>query len=285
MTAPPPLLTVQRSRWLGLAVLTLPVILTSMDVTILHMAIPTITRELAPSSSQTLWILDAYGFLLAGLLIVMGNIGDRIGRRRLLLIGAAIFGAASAAAAFAPTAEVLIAARALMGVGGATLMPSTLSLIRNMFADPTERTKAIGIWTASLSVGIALGPIVGGLLLESFWWGSVFIVNVPIIVVLLVVAPALVPEYRSPGSTRLDVLSVTLSFAAILPIVWAIKTAAEELTMTAPSWVALGVGVLAGVVFIVRQGRISGPLVDLGLFADPRFTGAILAGGMAMWRW
>lgn len=272
----------KKSRWLGLAVLTLPVVVLSMDVTILHIAIPTITHELTPSASQTLWILDAYGFLLAGLLIVMGNIGDRIGRRRLLMIGAVVFGAASALAAFAPTPEVLIAARALMGVGGATLMPSTLSLIRNMFTDPAERTKAIGIWTASLSGGIALGPIVGGLLLEVTWWGSVFLINVPIIVALLIAAPLLVPEYRSPVATRLDLLSVVLSFAAILPIVWAIKTAAEELAMTPPSWAALGIGLVAGVVFLLRQSRIDQPLVDVRLFINPRFTGAILGAGLAM---
>lgn len=271
-----------QSRWLGLAVLTLPVVLTSMDITILHIAVPTITHELAPSASQMLWILDAYGFLLAGLLIVMGNIGDRIGRRRLLLIGAAVFGAASALAAFAPNPEVLIAARALMGIGGATLMPSTLSLIRNMFTDPVERTKAIGIWTASLSGGIALGPIVGGLLLEAFWWGSVFLINVPIIVALLIIAPLLVPEYRSPALIRLDLLSVALSFVAVLPIVWAIKTAAEELAMTMPVWTALAVGMLAGVLFLLRQARISSPLVDLRLFSSPRFTGAILGAGLAM---
>src|SRR5699024_6428922 len=259
-----------------------PVILTSMDITILHIAIPTITGELAPSSSQTLWILDVYGFLLAGLLIVMGNIGDRIGRRRLLLIGAALFGAASVLAAFAPTPEVLIAGLALMGVGGATLMPSTLSLIRNMFTDPAERLRAVGIWTASLSGGIALGPIIGGLLLEFFWWGSVFLINVPVIVLLLVIAPRLVPEYRSPTSARLDVVSVLLSFTAILPVVWAIKTAAEELALTAPAAVGVAVGALAGAVFLLRQRRLQTPLVDVGLVANPRFSGAILGAGLAM---
>ncbi|GAA1253146.1 MFS transporter [Prauserella halophila] len=286
------------SRWLGLAVLTLPVILTSMDVTILHIAVPTITDELAPSPSETLWIVDSYGFLLAGLLIVMGNIGDRIGRRRLLLIGAALFGAASVAAAFAPTAEMLIAARAAMGIGGATLMPSTLSLIRNMFTDPGERTRAIGIWTASLSGGIAVGPIVGGLLLESLWWGSVFLINAPVIVVLLVTAPRVVPEYRNPeyrspeyrnpecgeqpGAAPLDPLSVVLSFAAILPIVWAIKTAAEELAVTTPTILATVGGLGFGVLFAMRQRRLRNPLVDLGLFGDPRFTGAIAGAGLAM---
>lgn len=272
----------RRSRWLGLAVLTLPVILTSMDITILHIAIPSIARELTPGPSQTLWILDAYGFLLAGLLIVMGNIGDRIGRRRLLLIGASVFGAASTLAAFAPGPEVLIAARALMGIGGATLMPSTLSLIRNMFTDPAERTKAIGIWTASLSGGIALGPIIGGLLLEAFWWGSVFLVNVPIIVLLLVLAPRLVPEFRSPTSARLDLLSVLLSFAAILPVVWAIKTAAEELALTPVTVIGLVLGVFAGIVFLIRQRRLHDTLVDVGLFANPRFSGAVLGAGLAM---
>ncbi|PAK92994.1 MFS transporter [Brevibacterium casei] len=271
-----------RSRWLGLAVLTLPVILTSMDITILHIAIPTITQELTPSPSQTLWILDSYGFLLAGLLIVMGNIGDRIGRRRLLVIGAAVFGAASTLAAFAPSAEMLIAARALMGIGGATLMPSTLSLIRNMFTDPAERTRAIGIWTASLAGGIALGPIIGGLLLEAFWWGSVFLINVPVIVLLLVIAPRLVPEYRSPASARLDVLSILLSFATILPVVWAIKTGAEELTLTPAAWIALAIGFVAGAAFLIRQRRLQSPLVDIDLFANPRFSGAILGAGLAM---
>jgi DHA2 family multidrug resistance protein-like MFS transporter len=269
-------------RWVGLGVLTLPVVVTSMDITILHIAIPTITQELAPTASQTLWILDAYGFLLAGLLIVMGNIGDRIGRRRLLLIGAVIFGGASALAAFSPTAEMLIAGRALMGIGGATLMPSTLSLIRNMFTDTAERTRAIGIWTASLSAGIALGPIVGGLLLEAFWWGAVFLINVPIILALLVTAPLVVPEYRSHARSRLDLVSVALAFTSILPIVWAIKTAAEELAVTLPVWIALGAGTAATIVFVVRQRRLADPLVDIDLFANPRFTGAIIGAGLAM---
>ncbi|HIZ35705.1 MAG TPA: MFS transporter [Candidatus Ruania gallistercoris] len=272
----------ERSRWVGLAVLTLPVLLTSMDITILHIAIPTITAELQPSASQTLWILDVYGFLLAGLLIVMGNLGDRIGRRRLLLIGAGLFGAASLAAALAPSAAVLIGARALMGIGGATLMPSTLSLIRHLFPDPAERTRAIGIWTASVSGGIALGPIVGGLLLEYFWWGSVFLVNVPVIVVLVLLAPRLVPEYRSRRVAGLDLLSVLGSFAAILPVVWAVKTAAEELALTPAVLVALAVGGIAGVWFLARQRRIADPLVEVALFAGPRFSGAVFGAGLAM---
>lgn len=272
----------ERSRWWGLVVLTLPVVVTSMDITILHIATPTITRELTPTPSQTLWILDAYGFLLAGLLILMGNLGDRIGRRRLLLGGAVLFGTASALAAFAPTPEVLIAGRALMGVGGATLMPSTLSLIRTMFPDPAERTRAIGIWTASLSAGIALGPVVGGVLLESWRWGSVFLINVPVIVVLIATAPGLVPEYRSAAAPALDLVSAALSFLAILPVVWAIKAVAEDPQLDPPVLLSLIGGLLAGAVFLVRQRRVRTPLVDVRLFADPRFTGAILGAGLAM---
>ncbi|TLW94985.1 MFS transporter [Saccharomonospora piscinae] len=251
-------------------------------VTILHIAIPTITAELAPSPSQTLWILDVYGFLLAGLLIVMGNLGDRIGRRRLLLLGSGLFGAASVLAAFAATPEVLIAARALMGIGGATLMPSTLSLIRTMFPDPRERTRAIGIWTASLSGGIALGPIVGGVLLESLWWGSVFLINVPAVVALVALAPRLVPEYRGAVAAPLDLWSVTLSFAMILPVVWSVKAVAEKGALGPAPVGALAVGLLFGAVFLARQRRLSTPLVELRLFTHPRFTGAILGAGLAM---
>ncbi|MFC7376443.1 MFS transporter [Brachybacterium sp. GCM10030267] len=278
----PPSAVGSSSRWLALAVLTLPVILTSMDITILHIAIPSITRELQPSSSQTLWILDAYGFLLAGLLIVMGNLGDRIGRRRLLMIGASVFALASALAAFSPSPELLILARALMGIGGATLMPSTLSLIRNLFTDPAERTRAIGIWTASLSAGIALGPIVGGFLLEEFWWGSVFLINVPVILVLLVAARVLVPEHRNHASPRLDFASVMLSFAGIIPFVWAIKIIAEDLRVSSAVLGALAFAAVAATVFIARQRRLSDPLVDMALFRGPRFSGAVLGAGLAM---
>jgi len=269
-------------RWLGLAVLTVPVVLTSMDISILHMAVPTITHELAPTPSQTLWILDSYGFLLAGLLIVMGNIGDRIGRRRLLVIGAGVFGAASLVAALAPTPEVLIAGRALMGIGGATLMPSTLSLIRNMFDNPAERTRAIGIWTAGLAGGVALGPIVGGLLLEVFWWGSIFMINVPVVLALMVTVWLLVPEYRHPVARSLDLISVGLSFLMILPIVWAIKTIADELAITADAILAATLGIGAGIAFLIRQRRLSVPLVDIRLFGNPRFCGAVAGGSLAM---
>src|ERR671917_129967 len=177
-----------RREWLGLAVLALPCLLYAMDLTVLNLAVPTLSADLRPSSAQLLWIVDIYGFLVAGFLITMGTLGDRIGRRRLLLIGAAAFGVASVIAAFSQTAEMLIATRALLGLAGATLAPSTLSLIRNMFLDPGQRTFAIGVWATSYSVGGAIGPLVGGVLLEYFWWGSVFLIGVPVMLLLLIVA-------------------------------------------------------------------------------------------------
>src|SRR5919106_3015320 len=190
-------------EWIGLAVLTLAALVYAMDLTALNLAIPRISVELQPSSVQLLWIFDIYGFLVAGLLITMGTLGDRIGRRRLLLIGAVAFGLASLFAALSTSAEMLIAARALLGVAGATLAPSTLSLIRNMFHDPTQRTLAIGVWITSFSAGAAVGPLIGGLLLERFWWGSVFLPALPVMALLLALGPRLLPEYRDPDAGRL----------------------------------------------------------------------------------
>src|SRR5687768_2505059 len=169
-----------RREWIGLGVIALPCLLYSMDLTVLFLAIPSLTKDLAPSATQLLWISDVYGFMVAGSLITMGTLGDRIGRRKLLLIGAALFGVASVLAAFSRTAEMLIATRALLGVAGATVAPSTLSLIRNMFHDERERTFAIGIWITSYSVGGLAGPLVGGVMLEKFWWGSVFLLALPV---------------------------------------------------------------------------------------------------------
>lgn len=269
-------------RWLALAVLVVPVLLTSMDISILYMAVPAITADLAPTTGQTLWILDAYGFLLAGLLITAGNVGDRIGRRRLLLLGSGLFGAASFAAALSTTPEALILSRALMGVGGATLMPSTLALIRDVFTDPDERTRAVGLWTAGFAGGAALGPIVGGGLLEFFDWGSVFLINVPVVVALMAAGALVLPEYRAERPAPLDPPSVLLSFSAVLPMVWAVKTAAEELTVTPACGIALLAGLLAGALFVRRQRRLTAPLMDVDLFANPRFTGAVLAGALMM---
>ena len=188
-----------RREWIGLAVIALPCLLYSMDLTVLELAVPKLSADLEPTSSQLLWIMDIYGFLLAGCLITMGTLGDRIGRRRLLLIGAAAFGVASVLAAFSRSAEMLIATRALLGIAGATLAPSTLSLIRNMFLDPDQRTFAIGVWATSFSAGAAIGPLAGGFLLEHFWWGSVFLLAVPVMALLLVLGPCCYPEFRDPA--------------------------------------------------------------------------------------
>lgn len=263
-----------RRTWLGLAVLTLPVFLVSMDFSVLYLAIPTLSAELAPSATQQLWIVDIYGFLIAGLLITMGNLGDRFGRRKLLLVGASLFGVASAIAAFAPDASALIAARAVMGIGGATLLPSSLSLISNMFPDAVARAKAIGMWTAAFAGGSAIGPVIGGALLHQFWWGSVFLINVPVLLILLVFGPRLVPEYRSPSSAPFDVLGVLLSLIGILPLVYAIKHGAAEGFDTTTA-VFAAIGIVGMVLFGAHERRTEHPLIDLKLFKSPGFSVAI----------
>ncbi|MEU1981647.1 MFS transporter [Nocardia sp. NPDC019395] len=263
-----------RRAWFGLAVLLLPVLLVSMDMSVLFLALPTLTADLDPTAAQQLWILDIYGFLIAGLLITMGNLGDRIGRRNILLAGAALFGIASAIAAFAPSAGVLIAARALMGIGGATLLPSSLALISNLFPDQRQRSKAIGVWTAFFAGGSAVGPIIGGVLLHHFPWGSVFLINIPVLLVLLIFAPVLLPEHRATALGPLDLPSVILSIGGILPAVYAVKHIAEY----GPDAEAL-LSALAGAavltVFVRRQRRLTEPLLDLALFRRSRFSLAI----------
>ncbi|MCU0758840.1 MAG: MFS transporter [Steroidobacteraceae bacterium] len=269
-----------RREWTGLAVIALPCLVYSMDLTVLNLAIPAISAELKPSSAQLLWMIDIYGFLVAGLLITMGTLGDRIGRRRLLLAGAAAFGAASWVAAFSGSAPMLIAMRALLGVAGATLAPSTLSLIRNMFHDPQQRQFAIGVWIASFSLGGAIGPLVGGLLLEYFHWGSVFLVAVPVMALLLLLGPRLLPEYRDPQAGVVDLTSVLLSIVAVLAVIYGVKHVAEH-GLQAPSAVAIGGGLLVGGAFLHRQSRLSYPLLDLGLFRQPRFAAAVSAYGLS----
>ncbi|GAA0608460.1 MFS transporter [Kribbella sandramycini] len=261
-------------EWLGLAVLVLPTLLLAMDATILYLALPSLSADLRPSPSELLWITDAYGFLVAGFLVTMGTLGDRIGRRRLLLIGAAAFLATSILAACAISPTMLIIARALLGIAGATLMPSTLALISNMFADGRQRGTAIGIWAAGLSGGVALGPVVGGVLLEWFWWGSAFLVAVPVMALLLIAGPLLLPEYRDPQPGILDLGSVLLSLGSVLPFIFGIKQLAEG--QLAPAAAGLVVGVVLGVFFVRRQRGLSAPLVDVGLFGSPRFRGALI---------
>ncbi|KQT96172.1 MFS transporter [Sanguibacter sp. Leaf3] len=270
-----------RRAWFGLAALMLPVLLVSIDNTVLSFAIPQLSQALSPSASQLLWIVDIYPLILAGLLVTMGTLGDRVGRRRLLLVGATGFGLVSVYAAFAGDATHLIAARALLGLFGATLMPSTLALLRNLFLDDNQRRLAIAIWASAFSAGSALGPIVGGWLLEHFWWGSIFLINVPVLVVLLVVAPFVLPESRNPGSARLDPLSVVLSVVSMLPFVFGIKKLASD--GLSPLGVAsLLLGVALGVLFVRRQTRSSSPLLEVGLFKNRVFSASVLANFMAV---
>src|SRR5688500_6544569 len=216
-----------RREWVGLAVLALACVVYAMDLTVLHLAVPHLSADLEPSSAQLLWIADIYGFMVAGALITMGTLGDRIGRRRLLLIGAAAFALASLFAAFSTSAEMLIGARALLGIAGATVAPSTLSLIRNMFLDDHQRTFAIGLWITAYSLGGAVGPLLGGLLLEFFWWGSVFLLALPVMALLLALGPLLLPEFRDPKAGQPDLLSAALSLVAVLAVVYGLKQIAQ----------------------------------------------------------
>ncbi|MFI6577418.1 MFS transporter [Nocardiopsis sp. NPDC050513] len=262
-------------EWAALAVLVLPVILISVDMTVLGFAVPQLSEELRPSAGQLLWIIDIYGFILAGLLITMGSLGDRVGRRRLLLVGSAAFGAASLAAAFAPNAEVLVVARALLGVAGASLMPSTLSLLRNTFLDARQRLLAIAIWASGFSAGAALGPILGGWLLEHFFWGSVFLVNLPVMALILVFVPILVRESRDPRPGRMDLPSVVLSMATMLPAVYGVKKLATEGLAVVPA-VSLLVGLALGAAFVRRQMVLQDPLIDVELFRSRVFSVAVV---------
>lgn len=263
-----------RRRW-ALATLILPTLLVSIDMTILYMALPEITVDLAPSATQLLWITDIYGFLLAGMLLTMGTLGDRIGRRRLLLLGCLCFGVASVLVAFATSPAMLIATRALLGIAGATIMPSSLALITTMYPDERERGTAIAVWMVAYSAGMAVGPLLGGALLEAFWWGSVFLVNVPVVAAVLLAGPALLPEYRAQESGRLDLLSVLLSLGAVLPIVYGVKTLAVDGAFDIWTTVALVSGLVLGAAFVRRQRNRSDAVLDLRLFRAPAFGSAV----------
>ncbi|TDV54948.1 MFS transporter [Actinophytocola oryzae] len=273
-----------RREWIGLAVLAFPTLLLSLDMSALHLAVPHLAADLRPSGTELLWIIDIYGFMVAGFLVTMGSLGDRIGRRKLLMIGGAAFGAASVAAAFATSPAMLIGARALLGVAGATLMPSTLALISNMFRDPRQRGTAIAVWMSCFMGGMVIGPVVGGLLLSVAWWGSVFLLAVPVMVLLLVTAPKLLPEYRDENAGRLDLASVALSLATILPVVFALKEIAKD-GLDTTRLVVLAFGLVAGTVFVRRQQRLTDPMLDLSLFRNRTFAAAlciILVGAITM---
>ncbi|MBS4100965.1 MFS transporter [Tsukamurella paurometabola] len=266
--------TTPRRAWAGLAALLLPVFLVSMDASVLYLAMPHLTTALHPTPAEQLWILDIYPFMLAGLLITMGNLGDRWGRRRLMTWGAGLFGVASVIAAFAPSPALLIAARALMGIGGATLLPASLALIANIFRDPKARGIAIGIWTAAFSFGMAVGPVIGGVLLHHFWWGSVFLINAPVFLAFLVAGPLLIPEFRTGTSAPFDLVGVALSMAAIFPLVYAVKSAAGH----GVDGTTLAVGAAGAVVliaFIAQQRRTAHPLIPFDLFRNRYFAMAI----------
>ncbi len=263
-----------RREWIGLAVLALACVLYAMDLTVLHLAVPSLSADLRPSSTQLLWITDIYGFMVAGFLVTMGTLGDRIGRRRLLLTGAAAFGVVSVLAARSTSPEMLIAARALLGIAGATLAPSTLSLLFSMFADPRQRSTAIGVWITSFSVGGAVGPVLGGVLLERFWWGSVFLLAVPVMALLLVLGPRLLPEYRDPGAGRLDLVSAAMLLAAVLAVVLGLKLIAQD----GLGWLAASsvlAGLVVGVGFVRRQLTLADPMIDLRLFRTQAFTASL----------
>ncbi|MFF3486771.1 MFS transporter [Streptomyces sp. NPDC002701] len=263
-------------RWLALSVLVLAVLLVAVDATVLGLATPYISEDLQPSGTQLLWIGDVYSFVIAGLLVSMGSLGDRVGRKKLLLIGSVAFGLTSVLNAYASTPELMIVARALLGVAGATLMPATLALIRNLFHDPRERSLAIGIWGATASAGTAVGPVVGGFLLEHFWWGSVFLINLPVMAVLVLVGAKLLPESRDPEPGPWDLASVVLSLVGMIGIVYGIKEAATHgPNLTAAAAALLGAAALYG--FVRRQLTLPVPLLNMRLFRNRGFSGAVLA--------
>lgn len=280
-SAPVPATLAGRREWWTLAALMLPVLLVAVDNTVLSFAMPEISLAFNTSGTTLLWIIDSYPLVLAGLLVAMGSFGDRFGRRRLLMIGATGFAVFSVAAAFAPTAELLVAARVGLGVFGAMLMPSTLSLIRNIFLDRNQRRLAVAVWAAGFSAGAAVGPMVGGVLLEHFWWGSVFLLAVPVLLVLLAVTPALVPESADPNPGRVDYLSIVLSIGTILPIVFAIKTLAKGGSATVVA-AAVVLGLAAGFAFVRRQLARENPMLDVRLFTVRPFTGAVLVNLLAI---
>ncbi|WP_165990082.1 MFS transporter [Streptomyces sp. YIM 98790] len=262
-------------EWAGLAVLALPTVLLALDLSVLYLAAPHLSADLGATSTEQLWILDIYGFMIAGFLVTMGALGDRFGRRRLLLTGAVAFAAASVAAAYAQSPLMLIVTRALLGIAGATLMPSTLALIGTMFRDARQRATAVAVWMTSFLAGTALGPVAGGLLLEHYWWGSVFLMGVPVMALLLVTGPLLLPEHRAAGGGRPDAASVVLSLLAMIAVVWGVKELAKEGPAAAPA-AALAAGAAAGALFVRRQRRLADPLLDLRLFRTGAFTAALV---------
>lgn len=269
-----------RKEWIALGVLLLPVLLVSMDLTVLYFAIPAISEDLRPSGSEQLWMIDIYGFVLSGVLLTMGALGDRIGRRRLLLIGAVVFGGGSLLAAYASNPEMVVTARALQGIGGATLMPSTLALIRNLFRDQTQRRTAVAVWSTGMAAGAALGPVVSGALLTGFWWGSVFLINVPVMLLLLVAAPFLLPEFKDAAAGKFDLISAALSLAIVLPVIYGFKKIAVD-GFSVTHVVAIAVGLAIVPLFLRRQRTSSDPMIDISLFRNRAFGASVTVNMLA----
>lgn len=273
-----------RREWIGLAVLALPALLVSMDTTVMYLAVPALSAALKPNSVELLWISDSFGFLEAGFLITMGTLGDRVGRRRLLLAGGVAFSVASVIAAFAPSALLLILSRGLLGIAGATLLPSTLSIIRHLFHDERQRTAAFGIYTTCFSAGTMLGPLVGGVLLGRFWWGAVFLIPVPLMLLLLAMGSRLLPEFREEKPAPMDLVSTALLVGSVLSCIYGIKQiSAGGVELLPAAFIVLGL--LLGGVFWSRQRTESYPLINLRLFHSLRFNVALTALLFSLFGW
>ncbi|WP_406481225.1 MFS transporter [Streptomyces platensis] len=270
-TAPP-----QARRWLVLAVLSTSLLLCGIDLTVLHVAVPSMTEDLRPTAVQLLWVVDIYSLTLAALLVTCGTLGDRIGRKRMVLSGFAVFGAASAGAAFSASTTQLIIARVALGVGAAMIMASTVAIIRVVFTDERERALAIGIWTSAHSVGATVGPLLGGLVTASWGWGAVFLINVPIVLVILVVGTRVIPESKNSEPRTWDITSVALSITGLAGVVYALKQAGDHIGVDGAILVTGIGGALLLAAFIRRQGRLSQPLLDFSLFANRRFSTATI---------
>ncbi|MEV6296466.1 MFS transporter [Streptomyces sp. NPDC051896] len=264
------------NRWVVLVVLCVSLLLVALDATVLHVAVPAVTEDLKPSAIELLWIVDVYPLVCASLLILFGTLGDRVGRRRVLLLGYGLFGVASAVAALAQTAETLILARALLGVGGAMIMPATLSILRQVFPDRRERALAIGIWSAVAAVGAAVGPLLGGFLLEHFWWGAVFLVNIPLMLVSLPVGRILLPESRGDGSSPWDVVGALTAAGGLFGVVLGVKRLGGGEAPASPfTLLPLLAGAALLFFFVRRQRRLAHPLVDLRMFRRPAFSTSV----------
>ncbi|MFE9297270.1 MFS transporter [Streptomyces niveus] len=264
------------NRWAVLVVLCVSLLLVALDATVLHVAVPAVTEDLRPSGVQLLWIVDAYPLVCAALLILFGTLGDRIGRRRVLLIGYGIFGLASVAAAFAGSPGMLIVARALLGVGGAMIMPATLSILRTVFPDRRERAMAIGIWTAVAAVGAATGPVLGGFLVQHFWWGSVFLINVPLMALILPVGRFLLPESKGGCDGPWDVIGAFMAAAGVLGVVLGVKRLGVGASMLdVKTFGPLLLGAVLLFLFVRRQRRRKHPLIDVTMFARPTFATSV----------